>query len=339
MVAILGATPPKNVVINELTTVAAAYSMAQFYRTGEILGDPFALQVAAGMNDNLVDVSTGASSIVLLRSPNADETNSLRSTRALANLLAACASDPAVALSFRELTGRPGLPIPTTTPQAMANLARAPGANLSQIYDLTRIQSAYTPSLDLMPDAWTITVKVNDSGDDQHLIGGLANIVFDARGNAWINNNVIQGTPHSSSYMVVLQSTGKPANGSTGTARSPISGGGLLGAGFGITMDPRGSVGVGNFGWGLDTTCTCYPSPTSANRCSGSLTQFARSGAPISGPSGYWGGAYRVQGVESDGQGNIWAASYGNDTVYVYLKGNPNKVASFTPYEGSQPFD
>src|SRR5205814_9854258 len=85
-VTILGSNLPGAVTINELTTVAASYSMAQFYRTGVISGNSFGLQIAAGMNDNIAACATGESSPVLLNSPNADQTNSLRSTRSLANL-------------------------------------------------------------------------------------------------------------------------------------------------------------------------------------------------------------------------------------------------------------
>src|ERR1700722_9942683 len=88
-VAVLGSSLPSTVTMNELTSVAASYSMAQFYRTGVISGDSFGLRIAAEMNDNLVDVKSGVSSQVLLSSPNADETNSLRMTRTLANLLVA----------------------------------------------------------------------------------------------------------------------------------------------------------------------------------------------------------------------------------------------------------
>ena len=72
---VLGANLPASVTINELTTVAASYSMAQFYRTGVISGNSFGLQIAAGMNDNIVAAATGQSSAVLLSSPNADQTN------------------------------------------------------------------------------------------------------------------------------------------------------------------------------------------------------------------------------------------------------------------------
>src|SRR5262249_32696891 len=65
-VTILGPTLPASVTINELTTVAASYSMAQFLRTGVISGNPFGLQLAGGMNDNIVAFSTGQSSPVLL---------------------------------------------------------------------------------------------------------------------------------------------------------------------------------------------------------------------------------------------------------------------------------
>ena len=95
-VTVLGPSLPTSVTINELTTVAASYSMAQFLRTGVISGNSFGLQIGAGMNDNIVAFATGQSSPVLLSSPNADQTNSLRSTRSLANLLAACVVDPSV---------------------------------------------------------------------------------------------------------------------------------------------------------------------------------------------------------------------------------------------------
>jgi len=50
-VTVLGSNLPALVTINELTTVAASYSMAQFYRIGVISGNSFGLQIAAGMND------------------------------------------------------------------------------------------------------------------------------------------------------------------------------------------------------------------------------------------------------------------------------------------------
>src|SRR5213078_782824 len=95
----LARTSPASVTINELTTVAASYSMAQFYRSGVILAESDGHQIAAGMNHNLITSATGQSSPVLLNSPNPDQTNSLRSTRSLANLLAACVEDPTVTAS------------------------------------------------------------------------------------------------------------------------------------------------------------------------------------------------------------------------------------------------
>src|SRR5207247_7460652 len=112
---VLGTNLPATVTMNELTTVAASYSMAQFYKTDVILGNSFGLQIAAGMNDNIVTPVTGESSLVLLSSPNADETNSLRSTRSLANLLAACVHDRSVTVRFFGLARQPRSPAPRTT--------------------------------------------------------------------------------------------------------------------------------------------------------------------------------------------------------------------------------
>lgn len=335
LVSILGPTLPSQIIVNELTTVAASYALAQFYRTGKISGPAAGLRTAAAMNDNLVEMGTGSSSPVLLTSPNADESNSLRSTRALANVLAACTADPAVTQQFLGLATDPLLLTPATTPQAMANLARNPGQNVGAIYALTTNLPLYLPSLESAPDAWTVTVKVNDSGDDDYLIGGVGFLVFDASGNAWFSDNVVQGSPYSSRFMGVLQPNGKPGAGAGGTPRSPITTGGLLGGGYGITIDPQGSVWVGNFGWGPETNCQYYPGPT----CSGSVSQFTASGEALSGPSGYQGGPDRAQGMAADAATNLWITSFGDNSVYVFLKGSPENVAKVQLYEGSQPFD
>src|SRR6185369_3450928 len=54
------------ITINELTTVAAAFSMAQFTQNGVIGGDAFGLQIASLMNDNLVQKNSGTPSDVLM---------------------------------------------------------------------------------------------------------------------------------------------------------------------------------------------------------------------------------------------------------------------------------
>jgi hypothetical protein len=334
-VTVVGPNLPASATINELTTVAASYSMAQFLRTGVISGNSFGLQIAAGMNDNIVVAATGESSPVLLGSPNADQTNSLRSTRSLANLLAACVDDPDVTASFFDLTTPPGGIPPHNTAEALANLARDPGQNVDGIYALTLLSELYAPPLIEIPDAWTVTVKVNDSGSDEHdlLISGPGNLAFDRRGYAWVTNNTKQGTPYSSLAAVVLKPNGQPADGRNGTPRSPLTGGGLLGGGFGVTIDAVGSAWFGNFGWG---DCDgCNPSLDG----NGSMSRFTLSGAPMSQPNGYQGGPLRAQGLGSDADNNIWISSFGNDSVYVFRRGNPHQSVGFHPYDGAAPFD
>ena len=52
LVSVVGTQIPKKIVINELTTVAAGYSMAQFIVGDTIRGNAFGLRIAAGMNNN-----------------------------------------------------------------------------------------------------------------------------------------------------------------------------------------------------------------------------------------------------------------------------------------------
>lgn len=141
--ATLGPTVPVSIVINELTTVAATYSAAQFLVNASIQGSSFSLGIVAGMNANLVDVRTGASSTVMTTSPNADESSSCRTTLSLANALAACVwdRDKALQFLFRAATP-PGGDAPTDTITAPGNIARNPANQGGAIYVLSRGSNA-----------------------------------------------------------------------------------------------------------------------------------------------------------------------------------------------------
>lgn len=325
LVTIIGPEAAGPIVINELTTVAAAFSTAQFARGTAIAGNAFGLRIAAMMNANLVDTSTGGPSQVLQNAPNGDQTNALRSTRSLANLLAACVRGrPGVEARFTRFTTPLGhVPTPGTF-QALLNVARHPANNAGALFNQSQgVPSVYSPPLFSAPDAWTLAVKVNDSGaitapesgDEYCMFGGPANVAFDRNGYAWIGNNVFQGTPNSGNFIIVLQPDGKPARGGDGLPTSPVFGGGLIGPGWGVTIDPDQNVWVGNFGWGDPDTQ--YP-------VNGTVSKFGPDGAALSGGGGY-GNEYmqRVQAVASDADGNIWMAAFESGNVMVYLKGDP----------------
>jgi hypothetical protein len=157
---IVGPALPASITLNELTTVAAAFSTARLTESGDLSGDPSALRIASGMNDDLVSPRTGHESEVLLAPPNGGETGALRTLRSLGNLLAACARDIECAPhTLRVLTTPPDGENPRDTFEALVNIALDPARNATGIWTLSQWPWVYEPSLQDMPDAWTLDVK------------------------------------------------------------------------------------------------------------------------------------------------------------------------------------
>jgi streptogramin lyase len=329
LVAVVGPRIAGRTTLNEMSTVAAAYSMAQFSDGTRIAGNAFGLRIAAGMNGNLVAPGIGIQSPVLLTPPNANQTIGLQTISSLANLLFQCLRyGGEFEQALFVLTTVPGRAAPANTFQAVQNIAHHPAHKVKELFDLSRTAVQYFgPALESAPDAWTLAVKFNDTGDEQTPFGGPANIAFDRNGYAWIANNVIQGTPNSGNFIVVLRPDGRPARGMVdGRPASPVYGGGLKGPGWGITIDPSDHVWVGNFGWGVDAE----------NPHHGSVSEFQLDGTPVSPQDGWHGYEHRVQATVSDVDGNIWMASYENGRVVVYVGGDPEH-ALFGD-SGSYPF-
>ena len=332
LMTILGSSIPDFIVINELTTVAAAYSAAQLFTGSGIQGSALALNIVSAMSANLIDLSTGGASAVMTSSPNADQTNACRSLMSLANFLTTAVRDHGKALQdFFALTTLPDQPAPANTIQGLVNLAKNPANRVGGIYAQSKLASVYGPELTEQPLAWTIVVKVNDSGDPTRMFGGPGSLEFDAQGNAWIPNNVVQGTPDSSPYSIVLDLSGRPLRDPNGKLLSPFEGGGLLGAGLGVDVDSDGNVWIGDFGWGN----------APGDIPDGGVSKFAPDTTPISpAPNGYQnGGMLRVQGTVFDPAGNLWMAGWGNGTVVCYRKGNPDDYAIYGDSSGKfKPF-
>lgn len=330
LMTILGpAIPSGGFVINECTTVAAAYSAAQFLRGETIEGSSFALSIVAAMNANLVDVGTGQASSVMTSSPNHDETSSWRSLHSLANFLATAVLERGeLREAFFKLTTLPDQNPPLNTAEALSGLARNPANHAGGIYAQSKLADLYRPVLQEQPFAWTIVVKVNDSGDDSRMFGGPGSVAFDSQGRGWIPNNVAQGLPTSADYSILLDKSGRPARDANGRLLSPFCGGGLLGAGFGAAVDAQQNAWVGDFGWGGDNPV-------------GSVSKFTPDATPISpAPDGYTqGGMNRVQGVTVDPSGNVWLAGWGNGKVVCYRGGNPDDYAVYCDESGTfRPF-
>ena len=328
LMAVVGPRIAGRITLNEMSTVAAAYSMAQFSDGTRIAGNAFGLRIAAGMNDNLVAPGIGMQSPVLLTPPNANQTIGLQTIGSLANMVFQCLRyGGEYERKLFELTTVPGGAAPANTFQAVQNIAHHPAHNVEELFALSRAAVQYFgPALESAPDAWTLAVKFNDTGDVQNPFGGPANIAFDRHGYAWIANNVFQGTPNSGNFIVVLQPDGKPARGAAGRPPSPVYGGGLKGPGWGITIDPDDHVWVGNFGWGVKEE----------NPHHGSVSEFEPDGTPLSGEHGYQRHTHRVQATVADANGHIWMASFGNGRLAVYLWGNQDTALWID--SGSYPF-
>ena len=338
LASVLGTVPvPSTVVVNERTTVAAGFALAQFI-TGHAIAGPFpGPQNAAAMAANLADVRTGELSSVLLAPPNGAQTATLRTVNSLANMLVPCVRSARHCGPLFRLAAPPRGPAPRGTLAAVADIARNPGHNVDRLFALARTGPApYRPALGASgrPDAWIVALRFDGNGTSLDAPGNSA---IDARGNVWVNNNLTfspdpRAVVCGSRLLFKFTPAGRFAPG------SPYTGGGLNSAGYGISIDTRGHVWVSNFGF-ASPACTDKPPHLS-------VSEFTPGGKALSpdqtasSPGGYTqGGIFWPQGIVSDRRGNIWIANCGNNTVTRYAHGNPKAFTSIGDLGLEKPFD
>jgi len=331
LASVLGTAPvPTDVVINERTTVASAYALAQFIDGPKIAGKAPGLQNAAAMLRNLVDVTTGEAGSVLMSSPNGAETQTWPEFNSLANLLATCVNDNAACLSLFSLATPPGGQAPGNTLQAVENIAHYPALNVNQLFNQSQTITLYQPAISTAPVTWTLALRFVGDGVS---MSGPGNVAFDKGGNAWVLNNYVYNADPtvpvcSSDLLLRFKPNGEYFPG------SPYTGGGVSGAGFGITLDPDGNLWLGNFGF-AGNGCTDPPPHNS-------VSKFSPDGMALSPDTGFTEGSISgAQGTVSDKKGNIWIASCGNSNVTQYPRGEPDDAKIFGPNATglSKPFD
>lgn len=314
-----GAVPARTVGqvrVDELTTVAAAYALAQFSDHQGIAGPAPGLQNAAATTFNLVDPATGRAGGVVTNADNGNANETLATLNTLANLVSVCAADTPSCDRMLRLATPPGAAAPRDTVEAVLNLVRNPTLAPAGLYDLARTARHYAPALTAPPTAWILALRYTDT--DLYSPGRIA---FDAKGNAWTSDNWLPGTQNPTPYVSVLDPTGRPVLG------SPIQGGGMKGGDWGAAVAPDGTVWMSSYG-------------------GNSVAHYSATGTPLSPPEGWRnGGLVHPQGIAVDQRGNVWIANnYGLETapgqgnVVVYPHGDPAKAITITGGGLNHPF-
>lgn len=320
-----GATPPRvvsDVTVNELTTVASTYALAQFLHGSRIFGSSPGLDNAAATAMSIVDPVSGTPGAVLTNRDNVPTLGAgdgaLVTINTLANLVAACAGSRLLASCtlLRRLATPPGGSTPRDTVQAVQNLVKNPLLSRVRLFRLAQRSTTYEPTLPRPPEAWLLALHYIAPG-----MWAPGRVALDAKGNVWTNNNWERGTTDPSPFVVVLDPAGTPILG------SPLTGGGIRGSGWGAAIAPDGSAWFSNFG-------------------GNSVSAFAPDGTPISPASGWTNGGFdSPQGLAIDQRGNVWvanstASSSGSDpgSVVVYPGGDPAQAVAITAGGIDHPF-
>jgi streptogramin lyase len=317
LMATLGTAPPERVTINELTTVASAWTGAQFLNGTAMSGNELGLRIAAGNVPNLVDLQTGGLGPVIQDPLNSSQTSTLAKFNTLGNLLSACATAmPNACDKLFEAATPPGGGVPTDTLSAAQNIARFPWLQAQELFALlddfypvpageTWRDVPHIPYLNYAPSAWTLSVVYAGGG-----LSSLGGIAIDGEGNLWADDNFLVGA-QSTIYASFGGGLSKLAP--NGEPLSPMTtgfrGGGIDGPGYGIAISADDKV------W-----ATSLAGKT--------ISVFDRiTGKPISPETGYnFGGQLgQMQGIIVTPGGDIWALDNQKSQIVYLPQGDASK--------------
>ena len=295
--------PISDLTINELTTVAAQWALAQFLdSTGHTIGT--SSTNATGLNNafdgvfNLADFIGNPSSFLPTGAECASGSppvncDGLERLDTIANILAACveSTGPASTTCGTLLSNTDSS---TTTLAAAHVMATHLTANVGSLFALQNGSSPFIPHLSAAPDGFEIALNFAPSGAN---FNGPSGVAIDAAGDVWVLN-------YSGDSVTELTSSG-----------------GLAG-----NFAPRGANFNGPFAVAIDTASHVWVTNDSGNSVteltsSGALTgNFAPSGANFLEP----------EGLAIDAAGNVWMTNFFGDSV-TELTSSGGLVGNFAP--------
>jgi sugar lactone lactonase YvrE len=272
-------------VVNEVTTAATAWGLAQFLSAGGNVGatatNAQGLANAFATVANLVDPTAGTSPGAAFPKTGVSPAAKINT---LANVLNNCTAAASACGQLFSATTLSGGSAPANTLDAVLNVVRNPGNSIAAIYAQQTTGAPFTPALTAAPSDWTLFINYSGGGID--VPSGLG---IDSAGNIWV-----------ASYAGVaskFSNTGYPV------FASGITGNGLMSL-YSLAVDAQDNVWIPN------------QQSTSVNGGLGSVTVLNSSGQPLSGSDGYSsGGIYFPQAIAIDTNGTVWIVNNGNSSL------------------------
>ena len=266
--------------INEATTVAAAFAMAQFFN-GDNIGatatNSSGIGLAAATFASLVNPATGAVPGLGLPATGTAEPAKINS---LADALNACAVGAPTGTGCVQLYAASSSA--TDTLDAVVNVVKSPGTSVAAVYTASEASSAYAPALTAAPADWTMRVSYTGGG-----MSDPAAVAIDSTGKVWVTNY--------NNVASLFTNTGSPvfAHGITGDKLEESYG---------------GAVDVNDVMWVANEE-----SAGSVNDAGGSITLLNDAGASTA--NYIAGGIYFPVAVAFDTSGVAWVVDYGNSSL------------------------
>lgn len=345
------------VMINEVSTVATAYSIAGYATDATHVSSSGSALAKVGIANafatvtNLENLGTGAA---LATTPAGNGVVPQSEINTLADILGACInteSSTSAGCSTLFSNAMNGSDTPTDTATAAINIAHNPSRNVTDLYGLVpAVGAPFQPTLSAQPNDFSIALSFTGGGLD--LCEGLA---VDASGNIWLSNNLANsvsgfnslGAPKAGSpfkgrnnmvnpFGLAIDASGNlwvPSETSVNlvelnssgseTTNSPFTGGGLT-APHWMTFDQLGQSWISS---GPDYN---------------SVSEFSSTGSAISsGPSGHTtGGINGPDIIAADVAGNVWIANRTGSSLSEFgiSDGVANASSPFTGNGLDSPF-
>jgi hypothetical protein len=316
LMTVLGASPPKNVTVNEFTTLASAITCAQFLNGDALSGKPLGLRIAAGNVPNFVDLETGGYGATIADALNSAQSPTMANFATLASLMSGSIAQvtPDASSHFFAAATSPAGAVPTDTLTAVKSITRYPWhqpekvfALLDEFYPVATGKqlrpTPFMPYLSWAPSAWIFPLRFTGGG-----YSAAGKMQVDSEGNIWAGDNWLVGAQNQDALwdgnLSKFAPNGKPLS----PMVTGFTGGGVEGVGFGMTLDAQDNCWV-----------TTYGNKT--------IAEFDKTGKPLSPPEGYnFGGVLGLmQGIIATPSGDIWALDLEHSQIVYMPKGDPAK--------------